>query len=132
MVGSHSLPSSLARTVILTSPTHTSHSCLYRHVQIIWLWGIPWVYALVSAAMADHVDSPVKELVPIVIGTAIWGRLWHRGHVCFYTDNMAVVVILCKKSAQDPLAHQLLRRFFFIFMVHCCNSTTLSSMYQGF
>ena len=34
-----SLPPSLAWTVILTSPTHTSHSCLYRHIWIIWLWG---------------------------------------------------------------------------------------------
>ena len=67
--------------------------------------------------MADHVDSPVKELVPIVIGTPIWGRLWHRGHVCFHTDNMAVVAILCKKSAQDPLAHQFTMFFLFLWCI---------------
>ena len=33
----------------------------------------------------------VKELIPVVISVAIWGRRWHNHVVTFTSDNMAVV-----------------------------------------
>ena len=59
------------------------------------------------------IDISVKELVPIIIATALWGRSWARSRVCFHTDNMAVVDILSKGSARDPLAHHLVRCLYF-------------------
>ncbi len=59
------------------------------------------------------VDISVKELVPIIIAAALWGRSWARCHICFHTDNMAVVDILRKGSARDPLAHHMVRCLYF-------------------
>ena len=55
-----------------------------------------------------------KELIPIVIATAIWGSRWSHQQVNFLSDNMAVVAALSSCSAQDPphLSH-LLRCLFF-------------------
>ena len=37
------------------------------------------------------VDISVKELVPVAIAAAIWGPQWSGIHVCFHSDNMAVI-----------------------------------------
>ena len=60
-----------------------------------------------------EVDIAVKELVPIVVAAAIWGRRWYRVHVCFHSDNMAVVSILRNRSARNEIALHLLRCFYF-------------------
>ena len=55
-----------------------------------------------------------KELLPLVIGAAIWGSSWHGRCVNFITDNQAVVQVLSSHSARDPhLAHLLRSLFFF-------------------
>ena len=54
-----------------------------------------------------------KELLPIVIAAAIWGHSWDGLHICFHSDNMAVVDILRKRSSKDPLIMHLLRCFCF-------------------
>ena len=59
------------------------------------------------------VDIVVKELVPVVVAAALWGRGWQHLHICFHSDNSAVVDILRKQSARDPQAHHLLRCFYF-------------------
>ena len=42
-----------------------------------------------------------------------WGRLWAGLHVCFNVDNLAVVSILNKRLANDPLLSHLLWCLFF-------------------
>ena len=59
------------------------------------------------------IDISVKELVPIIAAAAIWGGHWHRQHICFHSDNMAVVSILQNRTARDELALHLLRCFQF-------------------
>ena len=55
-----------------------------------------------------------KELLPLVIGAAIWSSSWHGRCVNFITDNQAVVQVLSSHSARDPhLAHLLCSLFFF-------------------
>ena len=61
----------------------------------------------------DSVDIPIKELVPIVVSAALWGRVWSGSRVCFHTDNMSVVAILQSQSARNPLAHHLVRCLYF-------------------
>ena len=61
----------------------------------------------------DAVDITTKELLPIVLAAAIWGREWHGQAVCFHTDNMGVVAILQKRSANNAMALHLLRCLYF-------------------
>jgi hypothetical protein len=51
-----------------------------------------------------NVDISVKELVPVVVAAALWGWHWTSKHVCFHSDNMAVVSILASRTAKTPLA----------------------------
>ena len=44
----------------------------------------------------------IKELIPMVISTAIWGRRWHNHVVTFTLDNMAVVTHLQKAQPRTP------------------------------
>ena len=48
-----------------------------------------------------------KELVPVVMAAAVWGHQWQGCHVCFHSDNMAVVSVLVKRAAKDepPAPH---------------------------
>ena len=55
----------------------------------------------------------VKELVPVVIAVALWGHQWSEKHVCFHSDNEAVVYAILKRYANHPLLNQLLRCLFF-------------------
>lgn len=38
--------------------------------------------------------AAVKVLVPIAASAGLWGRQWTGQHVCFHSDNMAVVAFL--------------------------------------
>ena len=47
-----------------------------------------------------------KELVPVVMAPAVWGHQWQGCHVCFYSDNMAVVSVLVNRAANEtPAPH---------------------------
>ena len=59
------------------------------------------------------VDIVVKELVPIVMAAALWGRMWYKSLVCFHSDNMAVVAILTSRTGRSPLVLHLLQCLFF-------------------
>ena len=59
-----------------------------------------------------------KELVPIVVAAALWGKHWGRACVCFTCDNMAVVSILKSRSSRDPLLTHLLRCLAFYAALH--------------
>ena len=56
----------------------------------------------------QDVDISVKEMVPVVMSVAMWGRNWHRRRVLFYSDNMAVVSVIQRKSAKHCLLLHLL------------------------
>ena len=52
-----------------------------------------------------------KELVPIILSTAVWGPQLHRSQVCYHCDNSSVVAALSKGSVVMQLLHCL---WFFI------------------
>ena len=56
-------------------------------------------------------DISIKEIFPVVIALETWGHLNKNHCICFHIDNMAVVHILNKQSARDPLMMLLVRRF---------------------
>ena len=55
------------------------------------------------------VNIAAKELVPIVIASALWGHHWTHTGVCFKSDNMAVVALLKTRTSPDQLLMHLLR-----------------------
>ena len=56
----------------------------------------------------EEMDISVKELIPVVLVAALWGRFWQGQHICFHSDNMAVASILHTRTAKSPqLMHQL-------------------------
>ena len=56
-----------------------------------------------------HLDISIKEMFPVVIALETWGHLIKNQCICFHIDNMAVVHILNKQSARDPLMMVLVR-----------------------
>ena len=61
-----------------------------------------------------EVHISVKELLPIVVSCAIWGRQMAGSHIRCLCDNAAVVVMVNKRTTSLPLAMHLLRCLFFI------------------
>ena len=61
----------------------------------------------------SQVDISVKEMVPIVVAAAMWGRSWHQHRVFFHSDNAAVVAVIQNKSARQPAMLHLLRCLYF-------------------
>ena len=59
------------------------------------------------------VNIAVKEMVPFVVASAMWGHSWRGQRILFRSDNMAVVQTLGKHSAKDPQLAHLLRCLFF-------------------
>ena len=87
--------------------TFLSNSDLWFQLQ----WPPPW----------DNTGISAKELVPIIVAAALWGHLWLGKHVCFYSDNEAVVTTIQRRSAKHPLLTQLMRCLFFyasVFQFH--------------
>ncbi len=64
------------------------------------------------------VGIAAKELVPIVVAAALWGAQWAGRHICFHSDNDAVVSIIQRRSAKHLLITHLLRCLFFYASVH--------------
>ena len=54
-----------------------------------------------------------KELLPIVIAAAIWGKHWYGKIVLCRCDNEAVVQVLSKRSCKSQSLMHLLRCLFF-------------------
>lgn len=61
----------------------------------------------------QYVNIAVKEMLPLVVGAAIWGSRWEGHRVSFLSDNLAVVNVLTARSAKDPHIMHLLRCLFF-------------------
>ena len=64
-----------------------------------------------GAWLGQHIAA--KELFPIVVGAAVWGRRWSGSRVLFLSDNQAVVQALSSKLVRDPLLMHLLHCLFF-------------------
>ena len=55
----------------------------------------------------------IKELLPIVLGVAIWGSQWSGLSVRCHCDNAAVVAIINSETSKDERAMHLMRCLFF-------------------
>lgn len=69
--------------------------CQRRWLQLAWVADWP------------EQSITVKELLPIVLATAVWGRLWAGQRVLTRCDNMAVVHVLQSRTSRHPLVMYL-------------------------
>ena len=56
----------------------------------------------------------VKEMVPIIIAAAIWGKLWRGKLIICHCDNQSVVAVIKARYSRDDELMHLLRTLFFI------------------
>lgn len=62
----------------------------------------------------QNLSIAVKELLPIILASIIWGKNWKGTRVVAHCDNMAVVSVLNSRSSKEKNLMQLLRCLFFI------------------
>ena len=68
-----------------------------------WCWPPEWT----------HYSIMVKELVPIVLSCAVWGRRLARSRVLIECDNSSVVAAVNKHYTKEKVAMHLLRSLIF-------------------
>ena len=64
--------------------------------------------------IAQQWDISPKELLPILLAGAVWGKLWSGQRVRCHSDNMAVVKVMNNGYSKDKLLMHLIRCLFFI------------------
>ena len=82
-------------THVVTSDASGSWGCRALTDQGQWFqvqWPASWA----------EVNNSAKEMVPVAISMAIWGRQWAKCQVLVKSDNMAVVQALTSGTARDP------------------------------
>ena len=76
-------------------------------------WGHKWFQLRWSGSIRDaHIT--IKELVPIVLAAAVWGKDWQGQSVQARCDNSAVVAILNWGNSNDSEVMHLIRCLAFI------------------
>ena len=63
---------------------------------------------------SQELHITVKELAPIVLAAAVWGKEWKGKCVMSYCDNAAVVAIINKGDSKEPEAMHLVRCLAFL------------------
>ena len=106
------LPPPLMQTFTLVSNASGSWGCGA-------FWGRDWFHLPWNNALQDtHIST--KELAPIVLAAAIWGRAWQGHTIHVLSDNTAAVAAIYNRtSALEESAH-LLRCLAFLTAHHQC------------
>ena len=92
--------------IILTSDASGSWGC-GAYFASHWLQ-YPW-----SPQTRDY-HITIKELLPIVLAAAVWGKYWENKAILCRCDNEAVVHIVNTGTSRDPVAMGLMRCLYFI------------------
>lgn len=101
------IPLDTAHSVEVFSDASGSFGCGAFFLEGSWFntkWPMSW----------STTDISVKELVPLVLASALWGSQWRGYQVLFHVDNMAVVKVVQKLNADNPFLCHLLRCLYFI------------------
>ena len=90
----------------LTSDASGSWGCeaIWRCNWFQWKWSREW----------EEISIAPKELLPILLASATWGKVWRGEIVLFRCDNQTVVSALAKSSSRDKIVMQLLRVLHFV------------------
>ena len=68
-----------------------------------WAWPLQWT----------DINIMVKELVPIILSCAVWGKQLAGNRVLFECDNSSVVAAVNRQSTKAPESMRLLRYLWF-------------------
>ena len=102
-----------SHTVTMTSDASGSWGCGAFSDRDEW-FQLPWP----EEWLPIHIT--VKELLPIVLASAMWGQQWIGESVLAFTDNAAVVAIINSGCSKDPQAMHLMRCLFFFLAQYKC------------
>ena len=79
------------------------------------LWETQWVQVAWSEWPNFAAASiAAKELLPIIVATAMWGASWRGLTVCCHCDNQSVVAVVRGGYCRDPAMAHMLRCLFFL------------------
>ena len=71
------------------------------------------------------VSIAVKEMIPVIIATALWGSLWSQYRVNILSDNTSVDSVITSRTSKDsPHMAHLLRCLFFFKAHYDCELTS--------
>ena len=87
-------------------------------------WANTAWFQLLWDAYTGNFQIAVKELIPIVIAAAVWGRAWQGKKVWCQCDNQAVVAALTTRSSREGHLMHMLRCLFLL------RHTTVSNCHQ--
>lgn len=96
-----------------TEPSHEIRSDASGSWGCRATWNSQWFQAQWPSSWSSTPIAP-KELIPIVLATAVWDHHWARLRIRCLCDNMAVVFAVNKGSARDPQLMHLLQMLFFL------------------
>ena len=85
-------------------------------------FGLKWFQLKWDDQVAPK-NIAVKELIPILIAAAIWGKEWKGKQVISQCDNQAVVAVLSSRYSKEKDLMQLLRCLFFLEAFYSCQIT---------
>ena len=94
------------KEVLLTSDASGSWGC--------GAWSNSDWFQLAWDKALHHFQIAIKELIPVLIATVIWGKKWKGYSVVANCDNEAVVTILNSRHSKDLHLMHMLRTLFFI------------------
>lgn len=101
---------------------HPDHH-LYTNASCTWgrsAWSLShWLQIQWSAETPLPIIA-LKELIPIVIATAVWGPLWTGSLILRHCDNAAVVAQVNKLHGCDLKASHMLKCLAFLQAVYDC------------
>ena len=83
------------------------------------LWDTQWCQ-VAWTEWPDFAQASIaaKELLPIIVATAVWGGGWMGGTVLCHCDNQAVVAAIRGGYCQDPTMAHMLRCLFYLEAKH--------------
>ena len=105
-------PPSLLPEITLTTDASGSWGCGAWHGDH-WLQ-LQWDDRALPLSIAT------KELIPIILACAAWGRAWQGRQVLCQCDNQVVVACLKSKTSKDKEIMHLLRCLVFVEATHQC------------
>ena len=73
-------------------------------------WGKYWFQLVWSGEMCRE-PIMVKELVPMVVAAAVWGKQWRELVVCCRSDNQAAVAAVNSRTSHNASVMHMLRCF---------------------
>ena len=97
-----------------------------------WGCGAYWGFRWFHFSWTDHLQLlpiAVKELIPVVVAAALFGRQW-KGHLIqFSVDNMAVVHVLNSTYSRDSHLMHLVRTL--VFLAACFDFWFIAKYIEG-